>query len=301
MGKNHKFWTNVKNTSLIILGTLILAFGISIFILPFNLVTGGISGIAIVIDLLVPIEAITVDMIVTVLTWLLFFVGLFFLGKDFAMKTLISTIIYPPAVSFFLKLASPDVLDGFFCLDKAGYSEITLIIAATVGGLCVGTGCAITFLGGGSTGGVDIFAFAICKYFKRAKSSVVIFLIDAAAVIFGMFVIGDLVITLLGVFSAFLTAAVIDKIFLKGSRALIANIVSDKHLEINQAIIERLGRTTTIFDAIGGYSKEDKKMIMVSFTMSQYAALMAIINEIDHKAFITIHNAREINGEGWTR
>ena len=301
MNINHRFWTNVKNISLIILGTLMLAFGISIFILPFNLVTGGISGIAIVIDLLVPIEAITVDMIVTVLTWLLFFVGLFFLGKDFAMKTLISTIIYPPAVSLFLKLASPDVLGGFFCLDKAGYSEITLIIAATVGGLLVGMGCAITFLGGGSTGGVDIFAFAICKYWKKAKSSVVIFLIDAVAVVLGMFVIGDLVITLLGVFSAFMTATVIDKIFLKGSRALIAHIVSDKHLEINQAIIERLDRTTTIFDAIGGYSNQSKKIIMVSFTMSQYATLMSIINEIDHKAFITIHNAREINGEGWTR
>ena len=66
-------------------------------------------------------------------------------------------------------------------------------------------------------------------------------------------------------------------------------------------VISKLNRTTTVFDAVGGYSGEKKKIVMVSFTMRQYAELIAVINSMDKTAFITIHRAHEINGEGWTR
>ena len=66
-------------------------------------------------------------------------------------------------------------------------------------------------------------------------------------------------------------------------------------------MIKKLKRTTTILDATGGYSGENKKMIMVSFTMTEYAEMVNIINKVDKNAFITIHRAHEINGEGWTR
>lgn len=291
----------VKNMGLVILGTLVLSFGTSIFLLPFNLVTGGIPGISLIIFNSFPAEFLTIDLIVTVLTWALFLVGLIVLGWSFAAKTLISSIVYPVGVSLFLKLASPDVLGGFFCLQNNPYDQLSLVIAAVTGGLCVGVGCALSFLGGGSTGGVDVIAFIICKIFKKLKSSVVIFAIDASIVLLGMFVIGDLVLTLLGILSAFVAALMIEKVFLGGTKAFIAQIVTDKYDEINRAVIEKLERTTTIFDATGGYSKQGKKMVMVSFTMRQYAELMNILNKTDKYAFVTIHEAHEINGEGWTR
>ena len=290
-----------KNIGLVILGTLSLSFGTAIFLLPFNLVTGGVSGIALIIENLISSEIFTIDLIVTVLTWVLFFVGLIFLGWSFAAKTLISTVVYPVGVSLFLRLASPDVLNGFFYLAGGEYDQIVLIIASVAGGLFVGVGCALSFIGGGSTGGVDVISFVICKVFKRLKSSHVIFAIDSAIVLLGMFVIGDLVLTLLGVLSAFVTALMIEKVFLGGTKAFIAHIITDKYDEINAAIIERLDRTTTILDATGGYTKQGKKIVMVSFSMSQYAELMNIMNKIDKHAFMTIHKAHEINGEGWTR
>ncbi|MEE0968456.1 MAG: YitT family protein [Clostridia bacterium] len=290
-----------KNLFLIVMGTLVLAFGTAIFILPFDLVVGGISGMAIIIDSILPFDFIGIDLIITILTWSLFFMGLLFLGKAFAMKTLISTVIYPIALSLFLRLADPEVLGGFFCLGASRHIELSLFIAAAAGGVFVGTGCAITFHGGGSTGGVDIIALTVCKFFRRLKSSVVIFAIDALTVLLGMFIIGDLVLTLLGILSAFLSAVVVDKLFLGISKAFIAHIITDKNEEINREIIEKLGRTSTILSATGGYSGNDKKILMVSFTMSQYATLMNIINRIDNKAFITIHPAYEINGEGWTK
>lgn len=290
-----------KNIILTVVGTLILAAGTAIFIVPFDLVAGGVSGVAIIIHRLIPSEVVTIDLIVTVLTWGLFFVGLLVLGRSFALKTLISSIVYPVGLSLFLKLTDPTVFGGFFSLQSSVHSDIALLLGATLGGVLVGAGCAVTFLGGGSTGGVDILAFSLCKAFKKWKSSVVIFVIDAAVVALGMFIIGDFVLSLLGILSAFISAVMVDKVFLGGSRAFIAQIVTDQYEEINASVIERLERTTTIVNVTGGYTGEEKKMVLVSFTMSQYAELVNIINKADKTAFVTVHRAHEINGEGWTR
>ena len=288
-----------KNISLVILGTIVLAFGVAIFILPMNIVSGGISGMAIILELLLPFEFITIDIIVFALTWLLFFAGLFILGRAFALKTLISTIVYPFAVSLFLKLVNPGVLGGFFYLAGYEHGDLALILSASVGGVFVGLGCALTFMGGGSTGGVDIIAFSICKLFKKLKSSVVIFVIDAVIVVLGMVVLKDMIISLLGILSAFVAAVMVDKVFLGGRAAFMANIITDKFEEINAQIIERLDRTTTIVDARGGYTNEGKKVLLVSFDMSQYAQLLAIVGKIDPRAFVIVHRVHEVSGEGW--
>ncbi|MBO7196169.1 MAG: YitT family protein [Clostridia bacterium] len=293
--------SQLKNLSLVVIGTLILAFGCAIFVVPFNLVTGGVTGISIIItNAFKSVMEINIDIVIGVITWGLFFLGLLFLGWDFAIKTLASTIIYPPAISLFLKLVSPDVLGGVLDLTTSPHADIAIIISALFGGLCVGTGCAITFLGGGSTGGVDIIAFILCKFFKRWKSSTVIFLIDATTVILGLFVIKDLILTLLGVISAWIAATVIDRIFIGSGKAFTAQIVSDKYEEMNLAIREEVHRTTTMFVAYGGYSGKSKTVLSVTFTMRQYAVLMALIKRIDPTAFVSINRAHEINGEGFT-
>ena len=289
----------LKNISLVILGTLVLAFGCAVFVVPFNLVTGGVTGLSIVIDHIIG-ELIPIDFTIAVLTWLMFFLGLIFLGKDFALKTLVSAIVYPPAISLFMKLVDPAVMGGFLDLTTSAHADIALIISALFGGLCIGTGCAITFLGGGSTGGVDIIAFILCRFFKKWKSSIVIFAIDAITVLLGMFVIQDLILTLLGIISAMVGAIVIDKIFIGRSQAFTAQIVSDKYEEINLAIRNEVRRTTTMIPARGGYSGDEKTVLMVTFTMRQYAYLMNAVKRIDKNAFVSISRAHEINGEGFT-
>lgn len=291
----------VKNLFLVVVGTLILAFGTAVFILPFNMVVGGMSGLAILIDALIPFEAIGVDHIITVLSWSLFIVGLFVLGREFAMKTLVSTLVYPAAISLFLRLTAPDVLGGAFNLVQSPHPELALIISAVAGGACVGVGCAVTFLGGGSTGGVDIIAFTVCRIFKRLKSSVVIFFVDAAVILLGFFLAKDLLLSLLGVISAMISALVIDKVFLGGAAAVEAQIVTDKGEEITQAVIQKMERTTTVLNAKGGFSGEEKQLVLVSFNMRQYAELIRLVNDVDPTAFVTVRRAHEINGEGWTR
>ena len=85
----------LKHTVVVVIGTIILAFGMSVFMVPFNLVTGGVSGLSIALSYAIDVEFITVDLLVTVMTWLLFFVGWVFMGTDFMLKTLVSAIVYP--------------------------------------------------------------------------------------------------------------------------------------------------------------------------------------------------------------
>jgi len=222
------------------------------------------------------------------------------LGKDLAIKTLLSTVFCPVFVSLFSHLVEQQTLNGMFVMQNSQYQDIAVLLAAVCGGACVGAGCAITFIAGGSTGGVDILAFLLIKVFKRIKSSHLIFAIDAAIVVMGFFV-NDIVISLLGIISAFICAAVIDRVFLGNEQAYVAQIVSEKSAEISRGVIERLDRTATIVDVVGAYSGEDKKMMIVSFSMREYSDLMAIINKEDPQAFMTISRAHENHGEGWTR
>ncbi len=288
-----------KNIFLTITGTAILAFGTSIFIIPFDIIAGGTTGIAIILSKF--LTFLSVEQLITVIMWVLFLLGFIVLGKNFAIKTLISAIVYPTAISIFGKLASPDVLGGFFDIKNSEHGELSLLTAAVVGGVLVGAGCAVAFLGGGSTGGTDIIAFTLCKFFKKRRSSVVIFSVDTAIIVLGMFILNDFIISLLGIICALVCAIVIDKVFLGGSKAFVAQIITSNPEQITQEVIEKLERTTTIVDVIGGYTKEGKKMVMVSFTMRQYGDLMSIVNRADGLAFVTVHSAHEILGEDWTR
>jgi uncharacterized membrane-anchored protein YitT (DUF2179 family) len=301
----YDIWRYIKNLFLVIFGTGVLAFGTAVFLVPEELVTGGVSGLAIVLDTYLG-EAFSFhygeEFYITLLTWALFLLGLVFLGKDFAAKTLLSTVLYPIMYYWCSLLVDPELnlFNGFFIIQKSDYKDVAVLIAATLGGALTGIGCAIAFRGGGSTGGVDVLAFLFCKIFKKIKSTHIIFAIDASIIVLGFFIIDDMVVSLLGIVSAFLCTMMIDKVFLGNDGAYMAHIVSNEQEIIAKGIIKQLDRTATIIDAVGAYSGAPKKMILVSFSMREYTDLMNIVHHADPNAFITISRAFENHGEGWT-
>ena len=292
---------NLKNTLYVVIGTLLLSLGVAIFVIPFELISGGIASFSLILNAILPFEFITMDLLITVITWTLFIIGAIVLGKNFALKTLVSTVVYPIGISIFSRLISNDVLGGFFNIANGPYSEISYILAVLFGAVLTGTGCAIAFLGGGSTGGVDVIAFILCKIFKNWRSSYVLFAVNATTIIIGAFVFKDMILTLLGILNAFIEALVIDKIFLGEKKAFIAQIISDSPDKISDEIIKKLERTTTVVDCEGAFSKKKGKMLMFSFTMREYSELMNIINRTDKNAFVTILSAHQVNGNGWTK
>ncbi len=202
----------VKSFLLIFFGTLVLALGSTAFLIPFELVSGGITGLAIIISELFGDGVRGIELTIAALSWIAFFSGLFFLGKSFALKTLLSTALYPVFISALLRLGA----DGAFSFLHKIY--LGMPIAAIVGGAVVGLGCALSFLGGGSTGGVDILALVIEKKTSGVKLSKILLCIDSAIILAGALVISDITLTFLGILSALTSALAVEIVFLLRER-----------------------------------------------------------------------------------
>ncbi len=290
----------LKNVGAVVLGTALIAIGTAAFLLPFDLVAGGLGGIAVVAANVFDAAEISIDALVTVLSFGFFVLGALTLGKRFAVKTLLSTLLYPLFFALARMLPSQNILAGFFYLQGSQHGQIAIVIAALLGGALIGVGSALAILGGGSSGGVDVLAILISKLYPTVKSSTVIFVMDALTVIAGMLVIGDAVVSMLGVSSAAVSAFAMNKVLLGGERGLVAEIVTERPDNMLRLIIDKLERTATLTGVTGGYTGKQKTRISVSFTIRQYGELLSIVSESDPFAFVTVYRAYSVRGEGWT-
>lgn len=276
----------------VILGSAILGLGAGFFLGPHNIVSGGLTGIGIIFQALFNWN---LDTVVWVLQIAFFFLGFIFLGKNMALKTIVATIVYPATLTLGGYLASLDIL-GFSNFFESS-NAMGQILAAVFGGVFVGAGVGLTFLGGGSTGGVDILVLIIQK-FTKSKTSKLTFLVDGLIVLAGLAAMGDIGITLIGIVSAFITAIMIDKIF-DTENNVIVSIISKKYAELNKIILEKLDRGSTIVDATGGYSQQGVKMLQVVLERREYYVLEDIIAEEDPQAFMFMSKVSSVRGEGF--
>ena len=293
-----KVLKQVKDVFLVIIGSIVLSFGAAVFFIPNEIVSGGMPGIAVILKTLFGWNE---ELVVTILTWALYFVGFIFLGKKFALQTLCSAIVYPLGI-FVFGYVYEQV--PFFHLQSSvvlGESIINTndLLAAIFGGVFTGLGVALTFLGGGSTGGTDIPSLILQKYAK-IKVSVASLAIDVLIIIFGLVALKRLDLALIGIIGAVITAFVIDRVFLGEQHSYIAYIISSQYEEINNFILEKMERGTTLLDVQGGYSGHENKMIIVCFDYREYTYLQEKLNQIDPHAFISIVKAHKIQGEGFT-
>lgn len=305
----------IKHLLYVILGSFSLAFGTAIFLANLNIVSGGLSGIAIIISHYLPADFLggqTIDIIAFVFTWLLWIVGLIFVGKEFAFNTLLSSILYPLALALFLRI--PIFIEisesiSFYGLDesliegiKAGTASSpigNLLLCALFSGVFIGTGVAYTFKGGGSSGGVDVLIALGNKYFG-IKESILSFLIDGIIIVCGMFLIpNNIVPSLCGIISACVTALMIEYFYIGKQTSFQADIISDKWQEISEFVQNSLGRGATIIDAKGGYRQDDRVVLRVVFDKTQYKAMREFIGKIDPKAFMTFTQTYGVYGEGF--
>ena len=298
----------VTNYFLVILGTFLLAFGSVIFLSEAELVAGGVSGIAIIIQHY--IETPVYDYIVAGLIVGCWIIGLLFVGKDFAIKTLLSSVLYIAftflfkRVDFFLELAhqfaytSRAIEGGFIETQEVG----NLILCGIFGGVFVGGGVAVAFLGGGSSGGVDVFQVLLSKYFN-IKESLSSFIIDATIIIIGMLTVSieskQWNPALCGILSSFVTAVLIEIVYIRNQSAYQVDIISDHWEEISRYAQDELDRGATIIPAKGGYKGEERVILRVVFDKLQYEKIRQYIASIDPKAFITFTQTNAVFGEGF--
>lgn len=288
---------------LVILGSLILAFASGIFLVPASINAGGLAGMGIIVDYLFNFSFSIVDIVVGILAVVLFAIGWVFLGTPFAIKTALSTILFPTFLSVFIRIPIfYEFSQSLYLPDGTGQIETArILIGGLFGGALTGVGVGMTFLGGGSTGGVDVITLLANRYLK-IKQSTASFFVDAVIVITGMFILTDkLISSLVGVIAALICAIMIDFVFVGRSSVYTANIISSKWREINDYIQKEMERGTTIFHVEGGYQFDSYRLISVVFERKEYNEIYRAIAHIDPKAFVTFTQAQSVFGEGFNK
>ena len=270
----------------LLIGNVIMGLAYSVFTLPANIVTGGSGGLGVILRGLFNFDPAVV---VTAFLWFMFIIGFFALGKEFALKTLPSTIIYPLSIFLFNNIEP---------LQAAALTIDNQLISAIFSGALFGVGAAFVFRVGGSSGGMDVISFIISKYFKISFEKV-IFMLDLVVITAGIFFVG-LEPALVGIIVSFITMSAIDRVVFGGSETMMIYIMSNHHKKINDYIINNLKRGTTIIPSFGGFTNEEKRMLQVVISRSDYYTVQKNISELDPDAFITVLNAQEVIGKGFS-
>ena len=281
----NKRWLNIL---VIATANFLLAFASAFFLIPMTIVNGGMTGLSL---LFFSWFAIPVDVTTAILAWSFFFVGLVILGKKFSAQTLLATILYPVFLFLLIRFVGPDWIG--FSIEE----ETHRLLASVFGGSLFGIGIGMSFLVGGSTGGFDVVMLIGQRYFDW-KASVTSFVIDAVIIVIGMFTFG-IITGLYGVISTVLTSVMIELVFVGLSRVYLVTIVSSQYPLINQFIIDKLSRGSTIYQAKGGYLQQSQQVIQVAIPRQEYYLLKQMIAQTDPLAFVMITQARTILGLGF--
>lgn len=268
-----------------VFGNLLYAMGVILFIEPNNLITGGMTGIALALHYVLDFPT---SILAFIFNAIFFIIGWIFLGKKFALSTLASTILYPI---------------WMLVLENIGFGgQITddRIIATVFGGILMGAGIGAVIRGGGSTGGIDVLVLILKKY-VNISVGLGITILDVLTlavqlffpnVTFTMFAYGIVIIAIYSI--------VIDKVVLFGNNKLEIKILTDKQDEMRDMILYQLDRGLTYLHAKTGYLQREIEYILTVVDMFELSKAKKMIYSIDPNAFVIITPVSEVRGRGFS-
>ncbi|WP_093107438.1 YitT family protein [Salimicrobium album] len=265
--------------SYVIIGSLFIALAFNLFLLPNNIASGGVAGISTITKDVFGWEPGIVQWVLNIL---FFSMGLFILGKNFGIKSLVGTLILP----FFVLITS----------DVVTPTEDPLL-GAIFGGMGIGLGLGIVFRGRASTGGVDLGAQVLHK-FTKLPLGICIAILDGT-IVFTSAIVFSVEEGLYALISLFITSRTIDLVQVGFNTSKNVMIISKKEMEVRRALLNDIDRGVTVLKGAGGYTEEDRPVIMCVVQQNEFMKLTRTIKEIDPGAFIVTMNATEVLGEGF--
>lgn len=282
MGKHGKLYKYF----MIIIGTGILSFGISCFYDQIGLVTGGFSGLAIVIKSItdglfeggIPLWFTNLALNVPV-----FVISYFLKGKEFIGRSLFGALV----LSAWL-----------YIIPSINMPEGDYMIGAIFGGICAGAGIGLVIRVGATTGGTDMLSALVQLKMRHYSIVQILQVIDGMVVLLGMFIFG-MRPTLYAVIGIIVQTKVSDLVVEGFNYSKAAYIITDKHEDVAKAIIEDLQRGLTGLQARGMYTGKDKCVLFCIVTQKQIVQLKDMVHEIDEHAFVIVSDVREVLGEGF--
>lgn len=273
-----------KNLFFIILGAGLFAFGLNYLIIPNHLYEGGATGINLIIYYLFHIQPWLMNILINIP---LFLLGWKILGKQTLYYSIVGTLGVTAWLALFERIPIHIPLEG------------DLVLVSILGGILLGAGLGIIFKAGGTTGGSDILARIGHKYTSFTIGQIILS-IDILVLVLTILVFHDLRSVLYTLMMVTIVSRVID--FISdgnyGSKGVM--IVSEKSQELAQAIDENIERGITLIKAQGFYSKKEIDLVYSVIYKGQLQEMKDLIHRIDPHAFITITDAHEVLGEGFT-
>lgn len=273
----------IKELSYIIVGTILMAIGVSLFLLPNQLSSGGFTGIATITYYLFHWP---MGMVIFVINIPLFLLAFIKLGKKYFFKGMIGTV----SLSFFI-----DYFERFQAVTQDRF------LACIYGGIIIGIGTALVLKEDGSTGGTDMLANLIRHYLPNFRTGNIIVILDIIIVSLNVVVFKEIEIALYSAIAIYLNGKMIDLIFEGVNFTKVMFIVSPKYKEIAKEVSVRVRRGSTAIYAKGMYTREKRMMLFCVGARGEVFRIKQIAREIDKNAFIVISNARETVGLGFKR
>lgn len=267
-----------ERCAIFIWGVLIYAIAFSIFFSPKNIVTGGTTGLSIILE-----DLFNVNPSFTVfgVSFALLIVGYFLLGKHYAIKTFFGVVMLP----IFMEFSS--VFCGVLDVDK-----LSLFLVVVFGGLMMGLGNGMIVRSGYSVGGFQTIYQILYKYFGISIGKSSLWINGILIAISGFFY--GYSMALYAVIGLYVSSVVTDKVMLESSANKTFYIVTEKEKDISQYIKEHLGYGITVMNARGGYTNDKKKVLMCAVPTRQYYQLKEVVQTIDKDVFFLITDTYEI-------
>ncbi|MDO4814630.1 MAG: YitT family protein [Gemella sp.] len=284
MLKNLDYKKLVKELILISLGCAIYAFAFTHFIMPSKMAEGGGTGIALLIYYMTGLKASIGTLLVNIP---LFILGYKLLNKKTMIYTLYGIFMITFWIATFEQYQIPIDLGG----DR--------LLAALFGGIMAGAGLAVVFLNGGSTGGVDILAIIINKYYKM-PIGMAIYVLDAIIIFGTLLVVKEFPPILYTLIYIYVLAKVLDYLLEGGLPGKAVMIISPKIEEISSKISDEMERGMTFLKGEGSYTRKDMNIGYCVVSLKEIKEIKEIIYSIDKEAFVTINNVHDIMGEGFS-
>lgn len=273
----------LKSIIPVVIGNIIYALVVKLFILPTNLMSSGTTGIALLANHFL---GIPVSFFILIFNVCMLILGLIVLGKKFAMTTIVSTLMYPIALEFFNQTLGEFVITN---------NELLNTIFA---GLGIGLALGIVLRSGASTGGMDIPPLVL-NHFFRIPVSVSLYVFDFI-ILSSQSLYNPLERLLYGIILILLTSIVLDKVLLMGSTKTEIKIISPKFEKIAEEILSEMDRGVTLLNARGGYLKNEHSVVLSVVSNRELPKIEKLVRALDPDAFMIVSRVSEVWGRGFS-
>ena len=267
----------------VLLGNIALAVAVGAFIVPHGIITGGSTGIALTMNHYIKGNLSVMIFIVNIL---LFILGTIVLGKKFALTTLVSTVVYPVFLS--IVQAIP------------GITKLTdhIMLASLYGGAVLGLGIGLVVRVGASTGGTDILALVLHKWF-HIPLAVFIYMVDFSVLLCQAFFSNSEQI-LYGILVLVVAAMALNRVMLMGQSQIQLFIITEKYEEVKEKVLKEIDAGVTMVHIETGYGAKQQKGVLCVIPNRKLYSVNQVVQSVDPKAFITITQINVVRGRGFT-